>query len=71
MGFNKRYITSKTIAGFYKYGGADNVYHFIKKSDAIIILNDIDFCRKVIELVYNSDIEHLDDFLNKSVVDNI
>ena len=68
MSFNKRYITSDQIINLYLEGGAISVYNLINKPDAIIIMNERDFCKSVIDIVNNQGPEGLESFFKQTEI---
>jgi hypothetical protein len=68
MSFNKRYITSDNIIDCYLTGGVISVYNLISKPDAIIITGEINFCKKVIDIINNQGTEGLESFFKQTEI---
>lgn len=55
MGFNKRYLDEKNIRIVYRDGGYDKLVDYIKKPDALMILDK--FSEKIVNLIIEGDSE--------------
>ncbi len=54
MGFNKRYLSEKTIRQAYE-GGHEKLVEFIRKPDALIMMDE--FSQKIVDLILEGDSE--------------
>ncbi len=55
MGFNKRYLSEKTIRKTYEDGGYERLERFIRQPDALIMTDE--FSQKIFDLIIEGDSE--------------